>query len=86
MRPVSGAARRVHWGGVCGRGGGVGEPGVVERHYRSLFKDGLFLDGVRLKIVHDVFSEKSSVGLWDPPLPPAPARSRSPVWVPTCLV
>ena len=42
VRPVSGVTRRVHWGGVCsGRGGAVGEPGVVERHYRSLFMDGL---------------------------------------------
>ena len=43
MRPVSSVALRVHWGGACGRGGGVGGPGLVERHYRSVFKDGLFI-------------------------------------------
>ena len=43
VRPVSSVARRVHWGGACGRGGGVGGPGLVERHYRSIFKDGLFI-------------------------------------------
>ena len=42
MRPVPSVARRVHWGGACGRGGGGGGPGLAERHYLSLFKDGLF--------------------------------------------
>ena len=37
VRPVLGVTRRVHWGGACGRGGGVGGSAVPYVLYIATF-------------------------------------------------
>ena len=58
VRPVSGVARHVHWGAhvvaaeaVRRVRGCVGEPGVVERHYRSLLKTGFFIQSIYVESI-----------------------------------